>query len=133
VQYAHARIRSVMRAAIEAMPDLDLSAPALASRALERLTDEGEIGLVKKIAEWPRVIAQAAQAREPHRVAFYLHELASDFHGHWNRGKDLPQLRFINADDRLSTEARLALIHGIAGVLAAGLALLGVDAPEEMR
>ncbi len=133
VQYAHARIRSVMRSAAENLADMDLSAPALAAAPLDLLSDEGEVGLVKKIAEWPRVIAQAAQAREPHRVAFYLYELASDFHGHWNRGKDLPQLRFINADDRLSTQARLALIHGVSCILAAGLALLGVDAPEEMR
>jgi arginyl-tRNA synthetase len=79
------------------------------------------------------VLESAAEAHEPHRIAFYLYELASELHGQWNRGKDLPQLRFINAADRSSTLARLALVHATKLVLASGLAILGVNAPEEMR
>jgi arginyl-tRNA synthetase len=133
VQYAHARGRSVFRNAKEALPALDLSPKRLAAAALDRLTDEGELGLVKKIAAWPRLIEQAAATHEPHRVAFYLHELASELHAQWNRGKDLPHLRFIAEHDPAVTLARLALVHGVVLVLASGLAVLGVDAPEEMR
>ncbi|HEV1999985.1 MAG TPA: DALR anticodon-binding domain-containing protein, partial [Xanthobacteraceae bacterium] len=133
VQYAHARGKSVFRNAKEVLPALDTSGAALAAAPLDRLTDEGELGLVKKIAAWPRLIEQAAATHEPHRVAFYLHELASELHSHWNRGKDLPHLRFIAEHDPDVTLARLALVHGVALVLASGLAVLGVGAPEEMR
>jgi arginyl-tRNA synthetase len=88
---------------------------------------------MKKIAQYPRVIEAAAAAHEPHRVAFYLYELASEFHALWTRGKDVPYLRFIIFDDPQMTMARLALVQGVVTVLASGLALLGVEAPEEMR
>jgi arginyl-tRNA synthetase len=133
VQYAHARTASVFAQAREALPGFDLSETGLAGADLDRLTDAGEIGLLKRIAQWPRVVEAAAEAREPHRIAFFLHDLASDLHGHWNRGKDLPQLRFVNVDDPLSSHARLAMVRAVAQVLASGLAILGVKAPDEMR
>jgi arginyl-tRNA synthetase len=133
VQYAHARIRSVFRQAERDLPDLDTTVAHLRSAPLDRLTDVAEIDLIRRLALWPRLVESAALTQEPHRVAFYLNDLAADFHGLWNRGKDLPQLRFINPEDRLSTLARLALIHAAAGVLATGLQLLGVSAPDEMR
>ncbi|MDQ0512299.1 arginine--tRNA ligase [Ancylobacter amanitiformis] len=133
VQYAHARARSILRNAKEAFPDLPLEPAAFAQAELSRLDDEGEVGLAKLIAAYPRLVDQAAAAREPHRVAFYLYDLASALHGQWNRGKDLPHLRFIIEDDRNSTYARLALVHAVALVIASGLSILGVDAPEEMR
>ena len=133
VQYAHARVHSVFNQAREQLPALDLTDEALAAADLTLLNDEGEIGLLKRIAQWPRVVEGAAEAHEPHRIAFYLHDLASDLHGHWNRGKDLPQLRFVNHDDPLSSHARLAMVRAVASVLASGLALLGVTAPVEMR
>jgi arginyl-tRNA synthetase len=100
---------------------------------LKRLTDSGETGLIRKLAEFPRMIEAAAQAHEPHRIAFYLHELASEFHHHWNRGNDDASLRFVLTDDPQLTDARLALVRGVALVLAKGLRLLGVAAPAEMR
>jgi arginyl-tRNA synthetase len=100
---------------------------------LERLIDTGEVSLLRRIALYPRIIEAAAAAHEPHRIAFYLYELASEFHAHWTRGKDLPHLRFIIQNDRETTKARLALVEGIVIVLASGLDLLGVSAPEEMR
>jgi arginyl-tRNA synthetase len=133
VQYAHARGCSVFRNAAEAIPGLAAAAAELARAKLERLTDAGEFGLIKRIGAWPRVLEAAAQAHEPHRIAFYLHELASEFHSHWNRGKDLPHLRFIIGDDPEITLARLALVQGVVAVLASGLGILGVRAPEEMR
>lgn len=133
VQYAHARVCSVFNQAKEQLPGLDLSDAALAGADLTLLIDEGELGLLKRVAQWPRVVEGAAEAHEPHRIAFYLHDLASDLHGHWNRGKDLPQLRFVNHEDPLSSHARLAMVRAVASVLASGLALLGVTAPIEMR
>jgi arginyl-tRNA synthetase len=133
VQYAHARCASVFVQAREALPDLDLSATGLATAPLDRLTDVGELAILKRIAQWPRVVEAAAEAHEPHRIAFFLHDLAGDLHGHWNRGKDLPQLRFVNVDDPLSSHARLAMVRAVALVLASGLAILGVKAPDEMR
>jgi arginyl-tRNA synthetase len=133
VQYAHARTKSVLRQALAAFPDLDISARALAAARLDLLSDEGELGLVKMLAQFPRVVEAASFAHEPHRVAFYLHELASLFHTHWNRGKDTHQLRFVNENQRDLTCARLALIVSSATVLAAGLGVLGVSAPDEMR
>jgi arginyl-tRNA synthetase len=133
VQYAHARAKSVLRQAIAAFPDLDVAAPALAKARLELLTDEGEIQLARMIAQYPRAIEAAAAAHEPHRVAFYLHDLSSIFHAHWNRGKDQPQLRFVNATERNLTSARVALVLSLTVVLGSGLRLLGVSAPDEMR
>ena len=131
VQYAHARTRSVLRNAREALgPDAGTDA---ASARLERLSDAGEIALVHKLAEYPRMIEAAAQAHEPHRIAFYLHELASDFHAHWNRGNDDPSLRFVQSGDPELTNARLALVQAVGLILKSGLSLLGVRAPDEMR
>lgn len=133
VQYAHARCRSILRNAQAAMPDFDLSAAALSSAPMDRLDDEGELAIIQRLAQYPRLIEAAAQAHEPHRVAFFLYELASDFHSQWNRGKDSPHLRFIMENDRQMTAARLALVQGIVTVLRSGLAILGVEAVEEMR
>jgi arginyl-tRNA synthetase len=133
VQYAHARTRSVFRQAETEMPGLDTSEAALRKAPLDRLMDSGEMALIRRLLEYPRMIEAAAAAHEPHRVAFYLHDLASEFHGHWNRGKELPQLRFINQTDSDSTMVRLALVHATKLVLSSGLAILGVSAPEEMR
>jgi arginyl-tRNA synthetase len=112
---------------------IDLSPPALAQADLSLLTDEGERALVRQMAQWPRVVEIAARMREPHRVAFYLHDLASAFHAHWNKGKELPQLRFIKSDDLEVSRARLALVTAFGAVIRSGLGLLGVFAPEEMR
>jgi arginyl-tRNA synthetase len=133
VQYAHARAHSALRQGLAAFPDLDLSPARLAAADLALLSDESEQALVKYLAQYPRVIESAAAAHEPHRLAFYLHDLASFFHSHWNRGKDQPQLRFVNQDSRDLTCARLALVKGLIHVLASGLSVLGVKAPEEMR
>jgi arginyl-tRNA synthetase len=133
VQYAHARTKSALRQGLTTIPDIDLSTEALISADFSLLNDEGEIGLIKLIAQFPRVIEAAAAAHEPHRVAFYLHELASNFHSHWTRGKDQPQLRFVNEEQRDLTIARLALVAALVSVLAAGLGILGVRAPDEMR
>jgi arginyl-tRNA synthetase len=137
VQYAHARGRSVFRNVREFLPDLpeepDVLVQALAKAPLDRLEDPGELSLMRRLALYPRLLEGAALAHEPHRIAFYLYELASDFHAQWNRGKDMPHLRFIMQNDPVMTLARLALVQGVVTVLASGLATLGVDAPEEMR
>jgi arginyl-tRNA synthetase len=133
VQYAHARCHSIFRNAIEAFPDLLPQAPALGRAPLERLTDASETALIRRLGAFPRLVEQASVAHEPHRVAFYLYDLASEFHALWNRGKDSPHLRFIREDDRSLTEARMAMVAATARVLASGLAILGVQAPEEMR
>lgn len=131
VQYAHARCASVFRQAAEQAPEVDVR--DLADSDLARLSDPGEIDLIRRLAEFPRVVEAAADAHEAHRIAFYLYDLASDFHGHWNRGKENSQLRFVNRDDRVSTKARLALVRAVQVVLASGLGILGVSAPDEMR
>ncbi len=133
VQYAHARICSVLR---KAKDELGADMPgdaALAAAAFEKLADGSELALIKRMAQWPRLVEQAAMHHEPHRIAFFLYDLASDFHGLWNRGKESPDLRFIRADDIKLTVARLALIGSAASILAAGLDVLGVEAVEEMR
>jgi arginyl-tRNA synthetase len=127
VQYAHARGQSTLRKGREAFgefsgePDFSL------------LTDPGELALMKRVAAWPRAIEQAAAARQPHRIAFFLHDLASELHAHWNRGKDSPDLRFIMENNALLTHARLGLVQAIVLALASGLGVLGVSAPDEMR
>ena len=133
VQYAHARAHSALRQALAAFPDIDLSPARLAASDLALLQDESEQALVKYLAQYPRVIESAATAHEPHRLAFYLQDLSASFHSHWNRGKDQPQLRFVNQDSRELTCARLALVTGLTKILASGLSVLGVGAPEEMR
>jgi arginyl-tRNA synthetase len=137
VQYGHARGQSVFRNAREVVPSLPTDpaarAAALSRAPLERLDDTGELALMRRIALYPRLVEAAAIAHEPHRIAFYLYELASDFHAQWNRGKDTPHLRFIIQNDPMMTLARLALVQGVVTVLASGLGVLGVEAPEEMR
>jgi arginyl-tRNA synthetase len=133
VQYAHARGKSVLRQMQATFPDFDASAAALAKAPLELLEDEGELDLARAIAQYPRQIEAAAAAHEPHRVAFFLYELASELHAHWNRGKDRPQLRIVNSNERELSCARVALVLCLIGVLASGLKLLGVSAPDEMR
>jgi arginyl-tRNA synthetase len=138
VQYGHARACSAFRNATEAFPGLLPAdgaerAAMLAGADLARLDDEAELALMRKIALYPRLVEAAAAAHEPHRVAFYLYELASEFHAQWTRGNHAPHLRFIIQDDPRLTAARLALVQGVVTVLASGLALLGVDAPREMR
>jgi arginyl-tRNA synthetase len=137
VQYGHARGHSVFRNAREVVPDLPEEAAArsvfLRGAAVERLTDPGEIDLLRRLAAYPRMVEAAAAAHEPHRIAFYLYDLASEFHASWTRGRDLPYLRFIINNDAEITRARLALVQGVVSVLASGLAILGVDAPAEMR
>jgi len=138
VQYGHARGRSVFRNAREVVPELP-SEPAaaraflIANAPLERLEDSGELALMRRLALYPRLLEAAAIAHEPHRIAFYLYDLASDFHTQWNRGNDASYLRFIIQNDPEMTMARLALVEGVVSVLASGLRLLGVEAPEEMR
>jgi arginyl-tRNA synthetase len=137
VQYGHARAQSVFRNAAKVIPDLprtrEARAEFLAAAPLDRLADDGEIALMRLIAQFPRLIEAAAAAHEPHRIAFFLYDLASAFHAQWTRGsQDSPHLRFIIQDDREITLARLALVEGIATVLSVGLRLLGVDARREM-
>jgi arginyl-tRNA synthetase len=132
VQYASARCHSVFRQAREQLGEAAFDRQALSKEA-SRLTDESEIALIRKLAEYPRLIESAAQAHEPHRLAFYLHDLASSFHGHWNRGTENPDLRFVKVTDRQSTYARLGLVQAVADVLTSGLALIGAEAPTEMR
>ncbi len=133
VQYAHARARSVMRHAAAELPELALDPAALARAPLERLTDPAELGLIKLMAGWPRLVETAAEAHEPHRVAFHLYDVAAAFHGLWNKGKDEAKLRFLVADDPELTAARLALVQAVASIIASGLAIFGVEPVEEMR
>ena len=133
VQMAHARAASTFRRVAEEIPDLDVSHNALLNADLSLLTDSGELSLIRKASEFPRVIEQAARADEPHRLAFYLYELASELHGQWSRGVKSPELRFINHENAQLTLSRLALVRAVAFVIGSGLAIAGVDAPDEMR
>ncbi len=133
VQYAHARARSVLRNAARELPGVALDPAALRGADLNRLAHPAELDLIKRLAGWPRVVETAAEAHEPHRVAFYLYDLASEFHGLWTKGKDAAELRFIVAHDQALTLARLALVLGVATVIASGLAVIGVEPVEEMR
>jgi arginyl-tRNA synthetase len=130
VQYANARINSVMRKAVEA--GVDISDATLRGLDLRALNNPAEIALAKKIAEWPRLVEIAARGNEPHRVAFYLYELASDLHSLWNRAKDAPELRFVQ-DDSATTQVKIALARATGVVISAGLDILGVTPVEEMR
>ncbi|MEL6584689.1 MAG: arginine--tRNA ligase [Pseudomonadota bacterium] len=122
VQYAHARVKSVLGKVGE-LPEADLSL----------LTHEAELELIRKLGEWPRLVEQAAEAHEPHRVAFYLYDLASVFHGLWNRGHDVHEVRFIQENDPAGTAARVAMCEAVSVVIAAGLGILGVTPMDEMR
>ncbi|PKP75073.1 MAG: arginine--tRNA ligase [Alphaproteobacteria bacterium HGW-Alphaproteobacteria-6] len=130
VQYAHARIRSVIRRAQEAGIAADDA--TLAGADLAQLSHEAEIGLARKIAEWPRLVEIAARGQEPHRIAFYLYELASDLHAHWNRGNEDASLRFVQ-DDHATSQAKIALARAVGVVISTGLGILGVTPAEEMR
>ena len=132
VQYAHARAASVMRHAAEQFPEADLSDTALTGAPLERLSDPAELALIRQLAGWPRLIEGAAEAHEPHRIAFFLQEVAAQFHMLWNKGKDKATLRFIVAADPALSRARLALVRGVAIVIASGLEVIGVEPVQEM-
>ena len=133
VQYAHARCRTVFRRALEAFPDLDTTDSALADKAQELIADPSELQLVAKLAEFPRVIESAAASMEPHRVAYYLYDLANALHSHYDKGNKNPELRFVKDNDRELTLARLGLVRAVAAVLKSGLSITGTSAPEEMR
>jgi arginyl-tRNA synthetase len=133
VQYAHARAKSVFRNVREVFPNLAETAPEVSGADLSPLEDPGEIELIKKLAAFPHLIEGAARVHEPHRLAFYLYDLASAFHTQWTKGNESPHLRFIQAHDGKLTAARLALVRANAQVLAAGLAIIGAHAPQEMR
>jgi arginyl-tRNA synthetase len=132
VQYAHARARSVLRHAAEMFAAEELSAESLASKPLARLTDASELALIRLLAGWPRLVESAAETHEPHRIAFYLQEVAAAFHGHWNKGNDDAGLRFIVSESPALTLARLALVQAVAFVVASGLKVFGVEPAEEM-
>jgi len=132
VQYAHARAASVMRHAIEQFPKEDLSDAALVAAPVEKLADPSEVALIRKLAGWPRLVESAAETHEPHRIAFYLQEVAAQFHILWTKGKEEATLRFLVADDLALTRARLALVRGVAIVIASGLAVIGVEPTQEM-
>ena len=131
IQYAHARIHSVLRNMISS--DSSFSTNTLIDANLDLLTDEAELSMIKRLATWTRVIETAAMAREPHRVANALYDIAALFHSLWNKGKDNTSLRFIDANQPELTKARLALIWGVANILKSGLSLLGITAVEEMH
>jgi arginyl-tRNA synthetase len=133
VQYAHARCRSVLRAAAGMFGDTAVTDAALAAVPPDSLTDASEMALIRRLAQWPRTVQAAAQVREPHRIAFFLYDLAADFHMLWNRGKDDTTLRFLQADQPADTLARLALVAATAVVIRSGLAVMGVTPVEEMR
>jgi arginyl-tRNA synthetase len=133
VQYAHARCRSVLRLAESQQGAVSVTAAALAEAPLESLTDEAELAVIRRMMQWPRTVEGAALAREPHRIAFFLYDLAADFHMLWNRGRDDSALRFIQEAAPQRTRAKLALVAAVACVLRAGLGVLGVTPVEEMR
>ena len=130
VQYAHARVNSVLRKAVEAGVAVDDA--TLAAADLTLISHESELTLAAKLAEWPRLLETAARSNEPHRIAFYLYELAGEFHGLWNRGNEVPELRFLQ-DEQNASQAKIALARSAAVVIAAGLGILGVEPAEEMR
>ena len=131
VQYAHARGCSVMRRAADL--GIDVSDAALAITDLTSVQHDSEIAVVKKVAEWPRLVEIAARTNEPHRIAFYLYELASDLHSLWNKGNEIPSLRFLQEDDKATSSAKIALVRSVCVVISAGLGILGVTPAEEMR
>ena len=132
VQYASARCHSVFRQALE-LAGIGQEERSGAGAHVALLTDPSELALIRKLAEYPRLVESAALAREPHRIAFYLYDLASAFHAHWNRGTENPELRFVKVNNSQLTIARLGLVEAVSNVLASGLAIIGADAPEQMR
>ncbi|WP_428484473.1 arginine--tRNA ligase [Rhodopila sp.] len=133
VQYAHARCRSVLRAAGEMFTAGSIASGALCQVPLDTLTGEAELTVIRRLATWPRIVESAATAQEPHRIAFFLYDLAGDFHMLWNRGREDTTLRFLQSDQPTETLARLALVAATAVVIRSGLAVMGVEPVEEMR
>jgi arginyl-tRNA synthetase len=133
VQYAHARCRSVLRAARDTLGAMATTPESLAAADLTALDDPQELALIRRLISWPRLVEGAALAREPHRVAFFLYDLAGEFHMLWNKGRDDSTLRFLQAEDEAGTRARLALVAATAIVIRSGLKVLGVTPAEEMR
>ena len=123
----------MLRAAAEMFGDAQVADAALAEALLDSLAAEAEMAVIRRLAQWPRLVEGAAQAREPHRIAFFLYDLAADFHMLWNRGKDDSTLRFLQADRPAETLARLALVAATAVVICSGLTVMGVVPVEEMR
>ncbi len=132
VQYASARCHSVFRQAVEQFGS-EIAERGGLGENVGMLTEEGEIALIRKLAEYPRLIEAAAGAQEPHRLAFYLHDLASALHAHWNKGTDNSDLRFVKHNNPELTRARLGLVQAVSDVLTSGLGIIGADAPQEMR
>jgi arginyl-tRNA synthetase len=132
VQYAHARACSIFRKAKNDVPGLDFGTAALAGAEVELLTSAADLELIRLLAAWPRTVSAAAIAHEPHRIAFFVHDLAAAFHGFWAKGNDDHSLRFVNAADPKLTLARLALVDAVRQVIRNGLGILGVSAPEEL-
>lgn len=133
VQYAHARCHSVLRNALDVVKEGDLEPGKLAGADLSILDDPAELDVIRMLANWPKTIEAAAEAHEPHRIAFYLNDLAALFHGLWNKGKDNVRLRFIDDQDAVATRARLALVVGVATVISSGLQVIGVTPLKELR
>ncbi|MBO6520433.1 MAG: arginine--tRNA ligase [Rhodospirillales bacterium] len=133
VQYAHARCHSVLRNATGVLSEADLAPEKLAGADMSVLSDPAELELIRMLANWPKTVEAAAESHEPHRIAFYLNDVAALFHGLWNKGKDNVQLRFIDEDDADATRARLALVVGVATVIASGLQVMGVTPLDELR
>ena len=131
VQYAYARCHSVYRHALKIFPQLDIT--HFTNTEIQSLTTDIELELVKKLAFWPRVVESAALMYEPHRIAYYLYEVAGLFHALWNRGKDNLELRFVDCDHLGNTRTKLCLIQAVMIVLRSGFALLGIDAKQELR
>jgi arginyl-tRNA synthetase len=123
----------VLRAAAEMFGSETITHATLVDAPLDSLSDEAELTVIKRLAFWPRTVVSASQAREPHRIAFFLYDLAADFHMLWNRGKDDTTLRFLQSEQPVETRARLALVASTAVVIRSGLAVMGVTPVEEMR
>ena len=133
VQYASARCHSSRRQALKYFPNHDMSLQALAATPISCLTDESELGLIKMIAGWPRLVEAAADAHEPHRIAYYLYELAALFHAFWDKGNRNPSFRIVLEDNETLTMARLVLAQGVQTVIDSGLGIFGIEPVEEMR
>jgi len=133
VQYAHARCRSIMRNAISDFPEALTLAKRPTAEVLSKLSHPAELALIRLLASWPRMVESAASALEPHRIPYYLHEVASSFHGFWNLGNDDLSLRFLQKDDIEKTASRIALASAVSEVIASGLLVMGVEPMEEMR
>ena len=131
VQYAHARVCSVLRKATEV--NIEVSDATLSAADLSKLDHQAELAVARKLAEWPRLVEIAARTNEPHRIAFYLYELAADLHGLWNKGHDEPSLRFVQEGDSTTSQAKIALARAVAVVISAGLDILGVKPMDVMR